>query len=771
LRPSSFAAKQAESAACRAAQPRQQIAGPHGIAEQACDLLQQLVAGGMAAGVVDDLELVEVDVHECVHGLAVRGVRQGLAQPGLELLAVVQAGQRIVRGTEAHLDAESALLGDVMEHQHGAQQRAVGIADRRSGILDAVFAAIPRQQQGLGREPDHAALEEAGHDRIPRRLAGLLVHDPEHLGRGQPLRLVARPAGQALRHGIQPGHMALDVGGDHRVTDRLQGDLQQFAFSPQVGLGEALRRHVPVDADEARRSAIVRLHRAERGAQVANAPIRPDHAELDAGRRLAGHHAAHLRHQRRTVPGMQPFDPIGIGHGLTGGRAAILTEHPVIPVRLIGAGIDVPDAEMAGVDGERHALASILDGETLGALGGDVLERPDEPDHPIPLEDGPADRSRPEAGAIPAAQGQFEIPRPPLAEARFDGDAHGVAGLGRVETDGLVDGRHEVVGHAVQSPRLLCPVQSAAGEVERPAANADHLADAVEQGLAATQGGLVGLAGRDVALDGHVALDAPIGGEQGLDLEVGPVPAAVLVAVEDLDATALAAAQRGADRRDRGRVRLRDLQHGARLAADDVVRRVPADPGEPVVDPRRPPLGIRDDHRVRGEAHHLRQASELGGGAGGVAAVALPALHDPHRRFGQRGERFALAVVEAARHAVDHAQGADARAVGEDQRHAGMEAERGRAGGEGVIGEAGIAHRVLDLEQSLAQQRMGAKGKLAGGFLHALQSAVGLEPLPIRIDQAHEGDRRAANGRSGADHRIQLRLRRRVQHAERAQSS
>ena len=436
-----------------APQARQQVAGPHRVTEQARDLLQQLVAGGMAAGVVDDLELVEVDVHERVRRVAARGVRQGFAQPGLELLAVVQAGQRVVRGAEAHLDAEPALFGDVVEHQHGAQQGPVGIADRGGGVLDAVFAAIARQQQGLWREPDHAALPQAGGDRIPRRLAGLLVDDPEDLRRGQTLRLVARPAGQALRHGIQPGHVAADVGGDHRVTDRLQGDLQQFALAPQVGLGEALRRHVPIDADEARGPTIARRHRADRGAQVADAAVRPHHAELDAGRRFTGDHAAQRRQQRRAVLGVEPLDPVGISHGLAGGRATVLAEHPVVPVRLVGADIDVPDAEMAGVDGERHAFAGVLDGETLGALGGDVLERPDEPDHPIPLEHRAADRARPEGGAVPAEQGQFEIPWPPVAEAGLDGGAHGVAGLGRVEADRLVDGRHEVVGQAVQQPR------------------------------------------------------------------------------------------------------------------------------------------------------------------------------------------------------------------------------------------------------------------------------------------------------------------------------
>jgi hypothetical protein len=48
------------------AEARNGIRAPHHPADQGRDLLKQLVAGGVSAGVVDDLELVEIDVQQHV---------------------------------------------------------------------------------------------------------------------------------------------------------------------------------------------------------------------------------------------------------------------------------------------------------------------------------------------------------------------------------------------------------------------------------------------------------------------------------------------------------------------------------------------------------------------------------------------------------------------------------------------------------------------------------------------------------------------------------
>jgi hypothetical protein len=64
--------------------------------EQRADLAEQRVAGAVAAGVVDDLELVEVDVAERVRGLARLGALQRPLEPGLELAPVDEPGQHVV---------------------------------------------------------------------------------------------------------------------------------------------------------------------------------------------------------------------------------------------------------------------------------------------------------------------------------------------------------------------------------------------------------------------------------------------------------------------------------------------------------------------------------------------------------------------------------------------------------------------------------------------------------------------------------------------------
>ena len=69
-------------------------------------LPEQFIARLMATGIVDNLELVQVDVAQCMLGCFIIGFYQGLGQPGLELAPVKQSGQVIVRG----------LVGKLLRH-------------------------------------------------------------------------------------------------------------------------------------------------------------------------------------------------------------------------------------------------------------------------------------------------------------------------------------------------------------------------------------------------------------------------------------------------------------------------------------------------------------------------------------------------------------------------------------------------------------------------------------------------------------------------------
>jgi hypothetical protein len=78
---------------------------------------QQLVAGGMAAGVVDQLELVEVEEHQrMAPRLAHQGVER-LLQAVFELAAVGQPGQGVMGRLPGQVGDVLTLLGHVVQHQ------------------------------------------------------------------------------------------------------------------------------------------------------------------------------------------------------------------------------------------------------------------------------------------------------------------------------------------------------------------------------------------------------------------------------------------------------------------------------------------------------------------------------------------------------------------------------------------------------------------------------------------------------------------------------
>ena len=58
-----------------AAQPRDQVAGPHAAGEQRGDLSQRLVAAGVAVAVVDLLEVVDVEEDDADDGAGAGGPR------------------------------------------------------------------------------------------------------------------------------------------------------------------------------------------------------------------------------------------------------------------------------------------------------------------------------------------------------------------------------------------------------------------------------------------------------------------------------------------------------------------------------------------------------------------------------------------------------------------------------------------------------------------------------------------------------------------------
>jgi hypothetical protein len=109
----------------------QDIGMADGGAEKRGELLQELVAGGMATGIIDDLKLIEVEITQDM--LAVFSFRpvEGLYETGLEGMPIDQASERIVSRLVGHLVGHSHNFGDIAKDEHRSDQAPPPLAESR----------------------------------------------------------------------------------------------------------------------------------------------------------------------------------------------------------------------------------------------------------------------------------------------------------------------------------------------------------------------------------------------------------------------------------------------------------------------------------------------------------------------------------------------------------------------------------------------------------------------------------------------------------------
>ena len=165
-----------------AAEARDRVRVAHRFAQQLRDFAQHAVAGEMAAGVVDDLEAIEIEVTQHVRGVATPRGFDRFVEAALELAPVHEAGERIVRRLVRHLPMQAAQLGDVVQQDDRASELAALIAQRRCGELDG--ALLPRglaEQHGPAAQIVRIAVAAADRflDRIGELLAIVLVDQPD----------------------------------------------------------------------------------------------------------------------------------------------------------------------------------------------------------------------------------------------------------------------------------------------------------------------------------------------------------------------------------------------------------------------------------------------------------------------------------------------------------------------------------------------------------------------------------------------------------------
>ena len=142
------------------AQAAERVVMAHVGTQQIRDLAQQLVARRVSAGIVDHLELVQVDVAQRVLGRVDAGTLERLFDAQFELAPVDQTGERVVRGVEAQLAGDVSLSRYVVEHEHRADQIALTTANGSGRVGDRILPTVARQQERLLAQPVGSTLQE-----------------------------------------------------------------------------------------------------------------------------------------------------------------------------------------------------------------------------------------------------------------------------------------------------------------------------------------------------------------------------------------------------------------------------------------------------------------------------------------------------------------------------------------------------------------------------------------------------------------------------------
>ena len=140
-----------------AAHPGHRVLAAHGVDQSLAHLLDKDVPGGMPEGVVDGLEIVEVDEEHADRLADAAGPHQLLLDPVLEQPAVREPGESVVPRHVRHLlqelevlDGDGGLVG-----QPGEAFVKVEIVDRPSGVAREVGSDHSEEVAGSEERSDH----------------------------------------------------------------------------------------------------------------------------------------------------------------------------------------------------------------------------------------------------------------------------------------------------------------------------------------------------------------------------------------------------------------------------------------------------------------------------------------------------------------------------------------------------------------------------------------------------------------------------------------
>ena len=221
-----------------ATDPRHGVAGAHEFFQAAGDFDQDLVAGAVAEGIIDQLEAIQVNEQYTHMAVVAPGKLAGLGQPVFQQGAVGQLGEHIVAGVVGQLVFDGFALGNVVLYPHVMGDFIALIADRRQVQVvperSAVFTVVAQHNRhffAIGQAPVD------GLQRLHVAVIGwIALQEPavaaQYFGGGV--------AGDALEGGVyvhQWHVVGTGIGHHHAVGAGFNAALQQFQLPGVFDLG------------------------------------------------------------------------------------------------------------------------------------------------------------------------------------------------------------------------------------------------------------------------------------------------------------------------------------------------------------------------------------------------------------------------------------------------------------------------------------------------------------------------------------------------------
>jgi hypothetical protein len=212
-----------------AAEPRDDIFRSQHVTDGIGHALQQRIARGMATGIVDRLEVIEIDEHELVLAAAEPTLIDQVLHGADEARAVGKPGQRVMGGGVGQLALQGARIGEVLEDDDQATEFAAIVHDRRHHLTDAAARVVAADKNGAGVLVAVTAV--AGQwSRQTDPLAGFLIDRPVDMAEHLAQRFAGNNAGKLFSDRVHESDAVGGIGTDDRIADRLQRHPEPLLF-------------------------------------------------------------------------------------------------------------------------------------------------------------------------------------------------------------------------------------------------------------------------------------------------------------------------------------------------------------------------------------------------------------------------------------------------------------------------------------------------------------------------------------------------------------